>query len=360
MKKSIIAILLVFSLLLGFAACKKVGDDQTIEKVTGFEDEDGFFYAVDSQTNANGETEYFIESDGTTKVIETEVDSDGNTKYFVTDENGNKKPVSMAEKTTVVDKTVPTTLTPDQEKINDMMEDLEKNPDAYLETNVETVTMPISDELIPTENITEVEVEIGNDGKPENSQIIDNYINLMKSGKYSIKATVTMNSAGTAATMPLEITIDGNRFYLETLAPVDGVNGKSIRLAMLCTGEKVYMIIPSMKSYMEADASIFQDMIPEQTTDNSQMDYVRTYNVKIDGKNYTVEEYISEDKTTTVKYYIYNNTLKRIEVINGPDSILYDIAELSGNVNTSKFKLPAGYMDLSAVLTDGSYNWPVK
>ncbi len=356
MKKSIIAILLVFSLLAGFAACKKVGDDQTVENVPGFEDENGNFYTVDAQTNANGETEYFIESDGTTKVVVTEVDSDGNTKYYVTDENGNKKPVSMTEKTTVVDKTVSTTLTPDQEKINDMMENLEKNPDAYLETNVETVTMPISDDLIPTENITEVEVEIGNNGKPANSQIIDNYINLMKSGKYSVKATVTMNSAGTTATMPLEISIDGNRFHLETLAPVEGSGGKSIRLSMMSTGEKVYMIIPSMKSYMEADAEQFKDMIPQDTTDNSQMDYVRTYTVKVDGKNYTVEEYISEDKVTTVKYYIYNNALKRIEVINGADSILYDFAELSGTVNSSKFKLPAGYMDLSAVLTNGGYD----
>ena len=84
-------------------------------------------------------------------------------------------------------------------------------------------------------------------------------------------------------------------------------------------------------------------------------EYVQTLVTKVDGKDYTVEEYKAKEGQT-IKYYYDGDNLKRIESIeSGGDSTIIEITSVSGNVPASAFTIPSTYKDMTKIFNEQGY-----
>ena len=77
------------------------------------------------------------------------------------------------------------------------------------------------------------------------------------------------------------------------------------------------------------------------------MEYVRTSEVKADGKKYICEEYKSND--STIKCYFSGDDLVKMEIISSQGVLVCDNIKFSSKVDESLFKVPAGYTDISTL-----------
>jgi hypothetical protein len=80
--------------------------------------------------------------------------------------------------------------------------------------------------------------------------------------------------------------------------------------------------------------------------------YIKSYEEPVEGKNYYVEEYNDREFVTT-KFYFEGETLKFIKVTNQQtNSVQYTYFDnITFDVEDSFFKVPAGAFDLSPILT---------
>ena len=328
MKRNIIAILLVFALLVSFAACRKLETEYTIET-----------------------RPYVVDSNGVTQDVQSIVNSDGETEYFYYDNSGNKITVDSKDvevETKKVAVTAPTTLSPEAQSLFDVFNDPEKFEE-LMEEDATEPKLEMSDGIISDDQFNKIDTDIGSDGKPVRDKAREQYMKIVEGETFTMDMVMKTNTNGEEMSLPIVAVRDGNNLFLETAMPVDGSKG-AMRLQFLILNGKAYTVIPQMRAYMEVpketiDQMGLGDIVAEETKDNSE--YVESGEVKINGKTYICDVYKSED--STIKYYFLNGELKRIETISGENTAIMEINSLSDKADKSKLVLPKGYLDLATI-----------
>ena len=328
MKKNIIAILLVFALLVSFAACRKLETEYTIET-----------------------RPYVVDSNGVTQDVQSIVNSDGETEYFYYDNSGNKITVDSKDvevETKKVAVTAPTTLSPEAQSLFDVFNDPEKFEE-LMEEDATEPKLEMSDGIISDDQFNKIDTDIGSDGKPVRDKAREQYMKIVEGETFTMDMVMKTNTNGEEMALPIVAVRDGDNLFLETAMPVDGSKG-AMRLQFLILNGKAYTVIPQMRAYMEVpketiDQMGLGDIVAEEAEDNSE--YVESGEVKINGKTYICDVYKSED--STIKYYFLNGELKRIETISGENTAIMEINSLSDKADKSKLVLPKGYLDLATI-----------
>ena len=328
MKRNIIAILLVFALLVSFAACRKLETEYTIET-----------------------RPYVVDSNGVTQDVQSIVNSDGVTEYFYYDNSGNKITVDSKDvevETKKVAVTAPTTLSPEAQSLFDVFNDPEKFEE-LMEEDATEPKLEMSDGIISDDQFNKIDTDIGSDGKPVRDKAREQYMKIVEGETFTMDMVMKTNTNGQEMSLPIVAVRDGNNLFLETAMPVDGSKG-AMRLQFLILNGKAYTVIPQMRAYMEVpketiDQMGLGDIVAEEAKDNSE--YVESGEVKINGKTYICDVYKSED--STIKYYFLNGELKRIETISGENTAIMEINSLSDKADKSKLVLPKGYLDLATI-----------
>lgn len=152
-------------------------------------------------------------------------------------------------------------------------------------------------------------------------------------------------------TQEITMALRNGSIYMDTT--MEGIACKVLYDADKKTG---YMIIPQLRVYCALPEDLAGDLATGDFNFPDIADAVRseTYDVTIDGKDCTCEEFeFSNGEMYT--YYFYNGNLIRMVSGNDGDSMLYNIKSLTSDVDNSYFELPRGYLkvDLSWLETQG-------
>ncbi|GEM_PF-850899 len=367
MKKSIVALILVFALLFSFAACRKV--DKGNEEVTEMQSE-----------------AFAVGSDGEKHSVQADVDADGNTQYFYIDEEG--KEVTVDSSNVVVEekavKVMEATqadgsLTPEAQSILDALNDSD-SMEGLIDSTEVAPTLAMGEEMITAKqkNVrvekiygkvsdkrvgsTKVETAGGttkvvsnNDGKSSGGSSggaggydsTPDYKEILSGTKFTASFVIKTTVGGESMTLPITISRNGEMYYLETTMPVSEKG--STKCNFLLRDGTCYMILPILRTYYSASTAEEEDLGVDEIIGAVQNGtYVSTADVTVDGKNYICENY--EVDGQSVKYYYLDGILKRIETNIDSDSTIMEINSVSTYVDSSKFKVPVGYMDMSKLM----------
>ncbi len=349
MKKSLIAVLLCVAMLISLAACrsKKQPDTGKETGTTAAEE------TKETETAEAGVLDRLFGKDQTEEtVIETATNKKGKT---VT----KKVPKTTSPNDKVAEELG---MTPEEQSFMDKLGiDLNK----MTEEDTSEVTMQMADGLV-TETTVKKEVETetskvkgGGGGGGGGSVVIvpkdspsESYKEIIQSGKYTMKATIKNGDT----TIPITVYVDnGGKYSIETKMKTSAVT--SVTARFLSDGEKVYLLLPTLRLYVEAgtteelmDGQDAAAAITDPTVIQGQdASYVSSGTTTINGKDYTVEEYKTGDGQT-IKYYYDGENLKRIESIesNGENTVI-EITSISGSVPANAFDLPKGYTDMGKI-----------
>lgn len=182
-----------------------------------------------------------------------------------------------------------------------------------------------------------------------------------KRDSYTMTATCSSNMQGASVNMPLTMVKSGKKAYMSMKAPLG--NGVAMTMSFISDGQKFYMVFPEARMYLALDASeagdVNEAMGSLSAIDFEGMEYVKTSEVKADGKKYICEEYKSND--STIKCYFYGDELVKMEILSSEGVLVCDDIKFSSRVDESLFKVPAGYTDISAAYgTGGGFPGLVK
>ena len=206
--------------------------------------------------------------------------------------------------------------------------------------------------------------EIKDNGAKKNIKKTRFYTYFQKNSKrdsYTMTATCSSNMQGASVNVPLTMVKSGKKAYMSMKAPVG--NGVSMTMSFISDGDKFYMVFPEGRMYLAVDAGeagdVNEAMNSLSAIDFEGMEYVRTSEVKADGKKYICEEYKSND--STIKCYFYGDELVKMEILSSEGVLVCDDIKFSSKVDESLFKVPAGYTDISAAYgTGGGFPGLVK
>lgn len=321
--KNTVAIILVFALLLSFAACRKIdtGSIITESKVYVVDDE-----GVTRDIYGEGSEYYYY-------------DDEGNIKYV-----DSKDVVVATNKYTMVETH---SLTPEAQSFIDSFGDVDSIEDMMQAD----VTVPDLDngELTPEDSFNDIEIEVDNEGKPVHDDATLSYEELISGNTFTIESNIQVFTNDQKNVMPMTIMRNGDNLYFETALPLTGTEG-STRVNMLFLDDTCYIIIPSMRAYLSIPKETAGEMIPSDAFDIEGIEgtYVSSSEVELDGQTYICDVYENEGSTT--KYFYLNGQLRRVEAVNGADSSIIEFKNLSTDVDKSKFAVPRNYIDMSTVL----------
>lgn len=182
-----------------------------------------------------------------------------------------------------------------------------------------------------------------------------------KRDSYTMTATCSSNMQGASVNVPLTMVKSGKKAYMSMKAPLG--NGVAMTMSFISDDQKFYMVFPEARMYLALDASeagdVNEAMGSLSAIDFEGMEYVKTSEVKADGKKYICEEYKSND--STIKCYFYGDELVKMEILSSEGVLVCDDIKFSSKVDESLFKVPAGYTDISATYgTGGGFPGLVK
>ena len=170
-----------------------------------------------------------------------------------------------------------------------------------------------------------------------------------KRDSFTMTATCSSNMQGTSANMPMTVVKSGKKSYMSMKAPVG--NGVSMTMSFISDGDKFYMVFPEGRMYLAVDAGeagdVNEAMSSLSAIDFEGMEYVKTSEVKADGKKYICEEYKSND--STIKCYFSGDDLVKMEILSSQGVLVCDNIKFSSKVDESVFKVPSGYTDISTL-----------
>lgn len=329
MKKNILAIILVFSLLLSFAACRKL-DSESI--------------TIESKA-------YIVDDEGVTRDIHNE-----GSNYFYYDADGNR--IEADSKDVVVETlkvTESQTLTPEAQSFFDQFADAE-SIEEMVEAD-ETQPSLENDQLIPDDAFNEIDVEVDADGKPVHEDVELTFDEILEGDKFTIDVNLKIKSNETETVVPYLFMRNGDNLYFETAMPrEDGIG--STRMNFLLLDDNCYAIIPSMRAYMTIPKETVGESIPLDELggfEDAEGTYIQSYMVESNGQTYICDVYEYEE--TVTKYYYLGDQLKRIETVSGSNVTIMEINKISSEVDESKFAAPKNYLDLATVYGD-DFNIP--
>lgn len=331
MKRNITAIVLVFAILAGFASCKKLENEGE--------------WVVESKV-------YVTDSYGAQHDVETAVNNEGETEYYYYNTDGNK--VTVAHKdvvvsTTRVFKTAPTTLTPEQQSFFEEFTD----PEKFSELVESTVTQPeleMTDGLVPEEMFTEVtDIVLDSEGKPDRGEQDKKYEDILNSDSFTANFLISSDFDGKTTVVPFDTCKDGENLYVKTEMPVDG--GK-MEFEFLVVNKECYIIIPAMRAYIKVPADTLGEVLPNEAIDQEMAsNYIKSGQVELEGVTYDVDIYEADGHE--IKYYYLDGVLKRVENTDGENTSIVQYNTIKKGADKSKFKVPAGYIDMTSMMGEG-------
>ncbi len=335
MKKSVTAIILVFALLVSFAACQRLPEDT-----------EGF--VVESKA-------YYVDDEGVTRNVESETDEKGKTVYYYIDADGNK--VTVKKKEVVVESTKiretekeSFSLTPEEQSFFDIY----NNPEALdqlIDSSMTTPELDLSDDAISEDKFEKIEVELDGNGKPVHENVEKTFEEILSGKKFTVDVVFKGIVNGTETTIPMKASRDGDKLYIETAIPVEGQG--SLKCNIIMRDNQCYFVLPAMRAYMAAPVESMGEIFTEDffatAEQDTQSKYVSSAEVELEGKTYICDIYESNGSVT--KEYYLDGDLKRLEVINGEDITITQFNEVSDKVDSSVFKVPTYYMDMSRLMS---------
>lgn len=330
MKKNILAIVLVFSLLLSFAACHKIDKESMI---------------VESKA-------YIVDDEGVTRDV-----YNVGSNYYYYDEDGNRQEAAsdnVVVETHTIIATQSQSLTPEAESFLAQFEDAESFED-MIEADATQPDLE-NGELIPEDAFNEIEVDVDADGNPVHENIDLSYEEILAGDKFTMDVNMKVTTGGQETVAPFIFMKNGDDVFFETAMPLTDGTG-SARINLLLLDGDCYIIIPSMRAYLEIPKEDIGEIgIPTDaldTFDEVEGTYVCSYTVEIDGKTYICDEYVNGEATT--KRYYLGDQLKRVETVSGSDVNIMEFNDVSTSVDESKFTAPKNYLNLATVYGD-SFN----
>lgn len=194
--------------------------------------------------------------------------------------------------------------------------------------------------------------EVKNNAAKSNIKKTRFYAYFQKNSKrdsFTMTATCSSNMQGTSANMPMTVVKSGKKSYMSMKAPVG--NGVSMTMSFISDGDKFYMVFPEGRMYLAVDAGeagdVNEAMNSLSAIDFEGMEYVKTSEVKADGKKYICEEYKSND--STIKCYFSGDDLVKMEILSSQGVLVCNDIKFSSKVDESVFKIPSGYTDISTL-----------
>ena len=329
--KNIVAVSLVFAILFGLGACKKLENSSEFEQVTKL-------YVVDEgEENDKGKTEYFkVDEQGNKVALKTE------TKKEVVKATS----AGTATGTTTAEESV--SLTPEQQSFVDNFN--KENMEDYLDDNAKKATLNLGGKVHNLDNAPTI-ADSSNASQRQNDSAF--YDKIEKADKLTLKMTMKTIQGNTSQTMPLTMIKSGNKVYLSSSMPVDNEGGTSGSMTMnvIMKDGKCRVYIPNIKGYIEVPAEYIESMKESFSIGTERQEnqtYLYTVKSQLNGKPYEVDVYSVDGGTI---YYYYESdgiTPKRIEAVydNGDVSIL-EYTEISYTADESKFVYPIGYFNMT-------------
>lgn len=327
MKRNIVAIILVFALVLSFAACRKLDSENII---------------IESKA-------YIVDDEGVTRDI-----YNVGSNYYYYDENGDRKEANSKDVVVETNKVVitePASLTPEAQSFIDSFGDVESLED-MMEADAVVPELE-NDEIIPEDAFNGIDIEVGEDGKPVHEDVDISFDELVASEKFTIEAKVKTKAGGMDYSAPMNIMRNGSKLYFETAIPLENGLG-STRVNILFLDDACYIIIPSMRAYMAIPKETAGEMLPSDAFNDlgeAEGTYVSSSEVEYGGNTYVCDIFETEDGVVTKNFY-ENGQLKRVETVNGEDSSIMEFTKLSTSVDESKFSVPKNYFDMSQMSGD--------
>lgn len=230
--------------------------------------------------------------------------------------------------------------------------------------NEEAATLVVADGPVTGEE-KPIEVNLDENGQPTQDKGVKKWNDIISDGKFTMEL-VCSDDATTV--VPLTLISADNKIFVEARVPITedaaaaAPNSKvqTIKCGFLNDGSNFYLLIPSLKLYLNAGEGTVGDLIPDTSFLNNDKAYTSSAEVEIDGKTYVCHHYnVNEEGAdgTTLKYYFLNDDLKRIEVCDDTETVtIFDIVSVSEDVNESKLKLPTNYADLTALVDADNFD----
>ena len=155
---------------------------------------------------------------------------------------------------------------------------------------------------------------------------------IVKTGKYTFSTTFdTEDENGNPETLPVTIMVNG-----KNLCALMKYSGIDVRVLIL--DEKVYMVLPSLFSYMEMSESDIGNLDFSNMTGNLDQTYAGSFYSTYDGKTYTVDTYKSEDGSLSDYYFLDGKWAMTTDHSGKPEDAM-KITDFKAGVNESYFSL---------------------
>ncbi len=354
--RSVISLLLVFSMCFAFCACRKLdkNGDYTIESQAYFVDDEGYSRVVQSGVNQEGVTEYFyIDSMGeVVTVAQNKVQVETKkvtTSTTAANASGTETTAPAFDVADDID------LTPAQQEFIEKWQD--PNAVENIIEEAPPISLELAEEIIDEEKfVNNVVVETDSKGAPIHeggSGYGDFYADLKNSDTFTLKITSKIiNSDGSEFTTPFTLVRSGKNMYLATKMPMDETTGGTIALNMIVKDGKCYLCIPKMLAYMEVPADYMDEFSSEMDMATTQEDgsvYVESFDYKSGGKTYKVDKYTADG--VDILYYYLNGQLKRVETKSSDGSCsIIEYTEFTKTADKSKFNIPSYYMNMTDLM----------
>lgn len=262
----------------------------------------------------------------------TKVDANGSAYVEVTDKDGNEVTSVLSDK------------------------DKAKADKKAAKDNKETTTVNASELVSQAENIANGISKIDEkDLKSDKKDLIstgtetkktslrdDVIIKTTKSGKFTLKATIKASSGENT-----DITCSVNDKAFAYSASLNGVSTK-----VIIENNSFIIAFPDYKWYYKTTSEdigfgSIDDIM--SGISNEENKYVGSTKVKVDGAEYTCEEYKNSDGMVTKYYFDKNNNWKRIESIDGDVITIMEINSFTNKVDSSIFSVK-GYTDITPLI----------
>lgn len=248
---------------------------------------------------------------------------------------------------------VETTLSKEMQEFIDSITD-PNNEDKYYVKN--DAVLSISDEPIDDSKLVEVEVKTDEEGKPIHGESQTLFEKLEQSDRYTMRMTIKNETAeGESTTVDVTMMKDGDNSYIETKLPVS--DGSVLPASILVKDGKCVIYMSSLRAYMNVPQETYEEMTNEMklaTTQESTAEYIKSYTYDINGTTYAVDEYL--DDSQIVRYMFLNDEIKRIEISDEEgNKTIMEYTEMSDTVDQSKFTVPKGYMDMTALMNSSEF-----
>ncbi len=351
MIKKTIAILSVFAVLFGLAACKGGNLEGNLEAKTTAPSESAGAPVEVTMADLTATNLFVDDGSGNTIPVETKVDSNGDVIYAYTNANGEE--VTQKDTDNIVGVTKYSK--EDQEGlIEDYFEELSKqyaeNPDGMME-KAEDIDFVLADGLVPENQFTKTEIKLDANGNPDRADT-KSYQQLISGNAFTLKMNIMSENDGIKSTVPMTWIKSGNNMIMETSMPVDA-SGNVMKTSILIKDSKCYMIIPSMRMYAEVPAETFEEMFNPEFLEEEIKDsnvYDSSYTVKANGKSYSCDKFVSKDgQTTTKNFFDDKGNLVRTEIVSGDDVTIWELTHISDKADASKIAIPSGFFDMSVL-----------